>query len=191
MRKNSEKREEEEKLKEQEKEEEEKMRLKKEEEEKEKKEQEEYEQWKEFLTLEETGTKMEEEKDEENLLQNFISYIKLRKTVTIEDLAMRFNLSNKLCIERLNSLIECNMLKGVIDERGKFLYLEDSEIDGIINKIKSKGVFNKEELIETFSNLIRTQPTEEDSIKIKEEENELLKGVNQDFENMIIDKEEE
>ena len=173
------------------KEEEEKEKLRKEEEkdklEKEKKEQEEYEKWKEFLTLEDSGTKLEEEKDEENLLEKFLSFIKLRKTVNIEDIAMRFDLSNKACIERINSLIESNMLKGVIDDRGKFLFIEDKEVEDLLSCISKKGHFTRGDLIESFSDIIRLGPTDEDLKKIESEEQELLQGINSDFENMIAE----
>ena len=159
--------EEEEKKKEEMKEEE---RLKKEQEEKERREQEEYEKWKEFLTLEETGTKMEEEKDDTNLLQRFVSYIRLRKTVAIEDLAMAFGLTNKACLSRLNSLLETKMLTGVVDERGKFLYIEQEEIDELLSAIKARGHFSRGDLIEVFSGIIRQEPSDEDLTKIREEE---------------------
>lgn len=175
-------REERERKEEQEKEEEKKR-------EQEKKEQEEYDQWKEFLTLEESGTKMEEEKDEDNLLEKFIAFIKLRKTVHIEDIAMRFDLSNKACLERINSLIECGMLRGVIDERGKFLFIEDKEIEDLVKCISKKGHFTRTDLIDSFSNIIRLEPTEEDLKKIETEEAELLKGIRSDFEDMVAKEE--
>ena len=163
---------------------------KKEKEEKEKKEQEEYEKWKEFLTLEESGTKMEEEKDEENLLEKFLTYIKLRKTINIEDIAMRFDLSNKACLERINGLIESNMLKGVIDDRGKFLFIENKEIDSLLKSIRKKGHFTRRDLIDTFSDIIRLEPTDQDLKKIENEEAELLKGINTDFENIVSQEQE-
>jgi hypothetical protein len=176
-------------MKEQEEEEKELEKQRLEQEEKEKKEQEEYEKWKEFLTLEESGTKLEEEKDEENLLEKFLTFIKLRKTTSIEDIAMRFDLSNKACVERINSLIESNMLKGVIDDRGKFLYIEDKEVDDLLKCIRKRGHFSRKDLIDAFSDIIRLEPTEEDSKKIKKEEEELLQGINTEFENMVAEEE--
>ena len=160
-------------------------RLKKEAEEKERKEQEEYDKWKDFLTLEDTGNKLDEEKDEENLLEQFINFVKLRKTVNIEDLSMRFDLPNKACIERLNHLVEGGFLKGVVDDRGKFLYIEDQEIEELIKSINSKGHFNRGELIDRFSEIIRLNPSEEDAKQIEKEEAELLTDIGEDFQNMI------
>lgn len=161
----------------------------KEKEEKERQEQEEYDKWKEFLTLEESGTKLEEEKDEDNLLEKFILFIKLRKTVNIEDIAMRFDLTNKACLERINSLVECGLLKGVIDERGKFLHIEDKEIEDLVKCIGKKGHFTRSDLIESFSDIIRLEPSEEDLKKIEIEEAELLKGIKTDFEDMVAEEE--
>ena len=189
MREEMEKREEEERQKEKKEEEEEEEKKKREEEEKQKKEEEEYEKWKEFLTLEESGTKLEEEKDEENLLEKFINFIKLRKTTSIEDIAMRFDLTNKACLERINSLIEANVLKGVIDDRGKFLFIEENEIEGLLNCIGKKGHFTRSDLIDAFSEVIRLEPREEDLKKIQQEEAELLKGINSDFEEMLAEEE--
>lgn len=189
MREDMEKMEEEKKAEEQKKEEEEEEQKRREEEEREKKEQEEYEKWKEFLTLEESGTKLDEEKDEENLLEKFLTFIKLRKTVSIEDIAMRFDLSNKACVERIHSLVDSGMLKGVIDDRGKFLFIEDSEVEGLLKCIRKRGHFTRGDMIDAFSDIIRLEPTEEDSKKIEQEEAELLKGINSDFQNMVAEEE--
>ena len=159
--------------------------LKRELEEKERKEQQEYEKWKEFMTLEETGTKLEEEKDDENLLKRFLDYVKLRKTVSIEDLAMAFDLTNKACLQRLNSLIESGMLTGVIDERGKFLFIDKKEIGELLRTIKDRGQFSRGDLIEAFSEIIRQEPTEEDLKQIREEEESLMKEMGRDFQDMM------
>ena len=169
----------------------EETRLKLEKEEKEKKEQEEYDQWKEFLVTVETGSKLDEDKDDENLLQMFLTFIKIRKIVSLEDVAMRFNLSNKMCIDRINSLLESGMLNGIIDDRGQFIFIETQEMQELVECIQKKGSFTRNQLIESFSDIIRLEPTESDIEIIKEEERGLLQNVNQDFENMISTENEE
>ncbi len=48
--------------------------------------------------------------------------------VEIEELALTFRLTNKDTIRRLKDLEKNGMIKGVLDERGKYIYIEDDEI---------------------------------------------------------------
>ena len=50
--------------------------------------------------------------------------------VEISDLSTHFDLSNREVIRRINSLCEEGLLNGVIDERGRFLYItiEEEEV---------------------------------------------------------------
>ncbi len=156
--------------KEREKEMKEEEQQKKEQEEREKKEQEEYEKWKDLIVLEETGNQQDEQLDQENLLQNFIDYIKLRKVVEIEDLSVNFKLARKAVLERINDLENSKLLQGVLDERGKYIYIQNEEIDGIQKIIHKKGRLTRKDLVNEFSKIIRLEPREEDRPKIKEYE---------------------
>merc|ERR1712111_285593 len=141
-RKKREKLEEQEKLKmEKEKEEE---RLQEEEErrireEKERKEQEEYEKLKAAFSVEDEGCDAEEEGDEENKLLKFVNYIKETKVVLLEDLAAQFKLKTQEAIDRVTQLQEDGLLTGVIDDRGKFIYISQEELESVAKFIRQQG----------------------------------------------------
>ena len=141
-RKKREKLEEEEKLKmEKEKEEE---RLQEEEErrvreEKERKEQEEYEKLKAAFSVEDEGHDAEEDGDEENRLLKFVNYIKETKVVLLEDLAAQFKLKTQEAIDRVTQLQEDGLLTGVIDDRGKFIYISQEELESVAKFIRQQG----------------------------------------------------
>jgi len=60
-----------------------------------KKEQDEYDKWKGGFTVGDQGEEQEEMNDE-NLINDFINYIKLRKVVALEDISGEFKLSNNV-----------------------------------------------------------------------------------------------
>ncbi len=48
--------------------------------------------------------------------------------ITIEDLSMLFGVTQKEIIDRIQSLIEQGVIKGVFDDWGKFLVINEEEI---------------------------------------------------------------
>ncbi|XP_024892244.1 DDRGK domain-containing protein 1 isoform X1 [Temnothorax curvispinosus] len=73
-------------------------------EEKEKQEYEEYLKMKEAFSVEEEGYQQENGDYEENLLQEFLTYIKLNKVLVLEDLAAHFGLKTASVVERIQQL---------------------------------------------------------------------------------------
>jgi hypothetical protein len=100
-------------------------------EEKLKKEQEEYDKWKDAFTVAEEG---EDNIDinSEDLINEFINYIKLRKVVSLEDLSGQFKLNANDIVERLKVLESQGRICGIIDDRGKYIYMNEKEIQVII-----------------------------------------------------------
>ena len=45
----------------------------------------------------------------------------------LDDLCAEFRLSTKDVIDRINKLLESKKLSGIIDDRGKFIYITDEE----------------------------------------------------------------
>merc|ERR1712012_1503131 len=107
-------------------------------EEKERKEHEEYLKLKEAFSVEDEGCDAAEEEDEENMLLNFINYIKETKVVKLEDLAAHFKLKTQEAIDRVTTLLADGMITGVIDDRGKFIYISREELEAVA-KSSSKG----------------------------------------------------
>lgn len=149
------KREEKERAEEKRKEEEEKR----EREEKERREHEAYLKMKEAFSVEEEGFEEGEAADEQNLLQEFVGYIKTQKVVVIEDLAARFKLKTQAAIDRIKDLQNDDILTGVIDDRGKFIYVSQQEMDAVAKFIRQRGRVSIAELAENSNQLINLTPT--------------------------------
>lgn len=124
---------------------------------KEKKEYEEYLKMKEAFSVEEEGFE-EGEQDEQNLLQEFVNYIKNNKVVIIEDLAAHFKLKTQAAIDRIKDLQNDNILTGVIDDRGKFIYVSQEEMESVVKFIKQRGRVSISELVEHSNILINMTP---------------------------------
>ncbi|KAF1320495.1 hypothetical protein FI667_g12362, partial [Globisporangium splendens] len=135
--------------------EEEALRLK---EEKAKQEQEEFDKWKNMFVVEEEGSRLTEDSEEsQNLLQQFVDYIKSHKVVLLEDLAAEFNMATQDAIQRVEALQEANRITGIIDDRGKFIYITDEEMDKVVKYIQRKGRMALSELSKECNKLIRLE----------------------------------
>ncbi|XP_018327876.1 DDRGK domain-containing protein 1 [Agrilus planipennis] len=131
----------------------------KEKEEKERREYEEYLKMKEAFSIEEEGYEEGDEEGHQNLLQEFVNYIKNNKVVVIEDLAAHFKLKTQAAIDRIQDLLKDEILTGVIDDRGKFIYVSPQEMDAVAKFIKQRGRVSIAELAENSNQLINLTPT--------------------------------
>eukprot|EP00118_Oscarella_pearsei_P003890 m.16174 g.16174 ORF g.16174 m.16174 type:complete len:290 (+) comp26769_c0_seq1:465-1334(+) len=139
-------------------EEEEKARLEKLRQEEE--EQKEYDQFKQFFSVDTEGsgeTDIQQESD--TLLQDFINHIKTQKVVLLEDLAVQFNLKTQDAINRIRALEELGRLSGIVDDRGKFIYISEEELREVAKFIKQRGRVSISELAESSNSLIELQPS--------------------------------
>lgn len=127
-------------------------------EEKEKREHEEYLKMKMAFSVEEEGYQEENKEDKENLLEEFIEYIKQNKILVLEDLAAHFNLKTVSIIERIKELQANNRLTGVIDDRGKFIYISEDELQAVVKFVRQRGRISIAELVENSNNLINLSP---------------------------------
>ncbi|XP_060525380.1 DDRGK domain-containing protein 1 isoform X2 [Cylas formicarius] len=128
-------------------------------EDKERKEYEEYLKMKEMFSVEEEGFEEGEEGESDNLLQEFVNYIKHNKVVIIEDLAAHFKLKTQMCIDRIKDLQKDDILTGVIDDRGKFIYVSRQEMDAVAKFIRQRGRVTITELAENSNQLINLVPS--------------------------------
>lgn len=122
-------------------------------EEKERQEHEEYLKMKASFAVEEEGFD-EEDDSKEELVQNFIDFIKTSKIVVLEDLAAQFKLKTQAAIDRIIELQKDNRLSGVIDDRGKFIYISEDELQAFAKFIRQRGRVSIAELAEHSNSLI-------------------------------------
>ena len=124
--------------------------------EKEKAETEEFDKWKDMFTVENEGT-VEEEMAEESggLLLSFIDYIIEKKVVVLEELAVEFNLRTQDAVSRVKSLEQMGRITGVMDDRGKFIYITKQEMEEVAGYINGKGRVGITELAAKSSDFVK------------------------------------
>ncbi|KAN0009030.1 hypothetical protein ACTFIU_008920 [Dictyostelium citrinum] len=130
------------------KEEEERVRL-----EKERKEDEEYNLLKSQISLQEIGITKNEDYDK-SLLQLFIKYLKEHKICLLEDIAIEFNIKTNEVIDRIKTLDKQGLISGVIDDRGKFIYITKEEMEAVAKFVNKKGRVNIEQIALESNRLI-------------------------------------
>lgn len=134
-------------------------------EDKEKQEYQEYLRMKEAFSVEEEGYEQESSTDGEgNLLQQFLTYIKLNKVLVLEDLAAHFGLKTASVVERIQRLQADGTLTGVIDDRGKFIYISEDELEAVAKFVRQRGRVSITELAENSNNLINLTPAKSCSV---------------------------
>nr|SVE79921.1 EOG090X0N9E [Daphnia magna] len=132
--------------------------IKREAEEKIRREHEEYLKMKAAFTVEEQGYDAQEESAEENLLQKFVDYVRDTKIVLLEELAAHFQLKTQDAIDRLQKLVQDGSLTGVIDDRGKFIYISREEMEAVAKFIRQRGRVSLSDLAESSNQLIQLGP---------------------------------
>ena len=150
--------------------------LKRVQEEQKKKDDEIYNQWKDMMKVGEEGEEKMDFKKEE-VINKFLDYIKIRKVVSLEDLSGTFKLSTNDIVMKLNQFENEGRILGIIDDRGKYIYITEKEMGLIEKMFMNRGRISKADLIKECNRLIRFEPTEEDKIKIAEEQQKTLKEL--------------
>lgn len=80
------------------------------------------------------------------------------KVVVIEDLAAHFKLKTQAAIDRIATLQAEGHLTGVVDDRGKFIYISQQELENVAKFIKQRGRVSITDLVESSNQLINLVP---------------------------------
>jgi len=104
-----------------------------------KREQEEYEAMKCEFEIEDEGEDAKTEEQEAEEKRIFVTYIKEKKVTYVEQIAAEFGIRNSETVKKLNSLLESGDLTGVLDDRGKFIYITLDELRSVASWITKKG----------------------------------------------------
>jgi hypothetical protein len=120
--------------------------------------QEEYDKWKDMFSVDDAGEEVGAEAEDEGLLQRFVTYIKQQKVAVLEDLASEFGLKVVDVISRVQALEQMGYISGVVDDRGKFIYIERGEMEAMAQFIKKKGRVRISALAQESSRLIDLEP---------------------------------
>uniref|UniRef100_A0A182PH48 DDRGK domain-containing protein 1 n=1 Tax=Anopheles epiroticus TaxID=199890 RepID=A0A182PH48_9DIPT len=127
-------------------------------EEKERKEHEEYMMLKQAFSVEEEGFEEDNADEQQNSLLEFIKFIQDNKVVVLEDLAVQFKLKVQAVIDRIGELQKEERITGVIDDRGKFIYISEEELKSVAKFIRQRGRISITELAENSNQLINLAP---------------------------------
>ncbi|KAF9614799.1 hypothetical protein IFM89_020653 [Coptis chinensis] len=119
----------------------------------------EFEKWKGEISIDAQGTTENEVEDEtQGLLFDFVEYIKKHKCVPLEDLAAEFKLRTQDCINRITSLESMGSLSGVMDDRGKYIYISQEEMKAVADYIKRHGRVSISHLASQSNQFIDLEP---------------------------------
>ncbi|KAB1215319.1 DDRGK domain-containing protein 1 [Morella rubra] len=122
----------------------------------------EFEKWKGDFSVDAEGTTENEVQDgNQDLLSNFVDYIKNHKCVPLEDLAAEFKLRTQECINRIISLESMGRLSGVMDDRGKYIYISLEEMKAVADYIKRQGRVSISHLASKSNQFIDLEPKAE------------------------------
>jgi len=78
--------------------------------------------------------------------------------VVIEDIAAEFKLKTQQAIDRIQHLQKDGILSGVVDDRGKFIYISKEELAAVAKFVKQRGRVSITELVENSNLLIDLTP---------------------------------
>ncbi|KAH9622068.1 hypothetical protein KSS87_009277 [Heliosperma pusillum] len=118
----------------------------------------EFEKWKGDFSIDAEGTTENEAQENQDLLADFVEYIKKHKCVPLEDLAAEFRLRTQECINRINSLESIGRLSGVMDDRGKYIYISLEEMQAVADYIKREGRVSISHLASKSNQFIDLEP---------------------------------
>lgn len=119
----------------------------------------EFEKWKGAFSVDAEGTTESDTQDDgQGLLHNFVEYIKNQKCVPLEDLAAEFRMRTQDCINRIITLEGMDRLSGVMDDRGKFIYISTEEMKAVADYIRKQGRVSISHLASNSNQFIDLEP---------------------------------
>uniref|UniRef100_A0A2C9W8Y3 DDRGK domain-containing protein 1 n=1 Tax=Manihot esculenta TaxID=3983 RepID=A0A2C9W8Y3_MANES len=81
-----------------------------------------------------------------------------QKCIPLEDLAAEFKLRTQECINRITSLENMGRLSGVMDDRGKYIYISQEEMKAVADYIKRQGRVSISHLASKSNQFIDLEP---------------------------------
>eukprot|EP01116_Phalansterium_solitarium_P023802 TRINITY_DN8521_c0_g1_i1.p1 TRINITY_DN8521_c0_g1~~TRINITY_DN8521_c0_g1_i1.p1 ORF type:complete len:320 (-),score=100.27 TRINITY_DN8521_c0_g1_i1:404-1312(-) len=130
-----------------------------------KREQEEYDEFKKFMVVEKKGEVAADIEERKNRIGEFIDYVKSNKVVLLEELAAEFSMKTAEVIEQLEALDKEGSISGVIDDRGKFIYITREEMSKVAAFINRRGRVSIDDIARESNRLINLQKPETVSVR--------------------------
>ena len=139
-----------------------------------KRKQEELDKWAASFSVEETGEEDAAGGEDEGRLPRFVGHIRQQKVAVLEELAHSFGLKTQEVIARVKALEQMGHLTGVIDDRGKFIFISTEELEAVAKFVNRKGRVRISTLAQESNRLIDLTPKkldDDDEVEEDEEEN--------------------
>ena len=97
-----------------------------------KKEEEEFDKWKDMFETGDDGAQADDELQEsQGMLQEFIDYLKDNKITPLDEVAAKFGLKAQEVLNRVEGLEAMGRITGLLDDRGKFIYISMDEMENV------------------------------------------------------------
>lgn len=113
-----------------------------------------------MFSVEDGGEGATVEQEDDGMLSRFVAFIKQQKVSTLEALSGEFNLKVHDVISRVQSLERMGYLTGVVDDRGKFIYISQEELEAVAKYMNKKGRVRISTLAQESNKLVDLQPRE-------------------------------
>jgi len=124
----------------------------------EKKKQEENDQWANMFSVEETGEDASATAEDEGKLGRFVGQLKDDKVSVLEEVAGEFGMKVHDVLDRLSALELMGHVTGVVDERGKFIFVTPEEMRAVAKYVNKKGRVRISTLAQESNRLIDLTP---------------------------------
>ncbi|KAL4427932.1 hypothetical protein ABPG75_002021 [Micractinium tetrahymenae] len=108
-------------------------------EERRRREEEEAAKWMHLFSVDAAGEEALSKEEGEAQAARFVDYIRSRKTAALEELAAEFGMRTQEVISKVQSLEAEGALTGVMDDRGKFIFISPEEMHAVADFIRSRG----------------------------------------------------
>ncbi|XP_011500523.1 PREDICTED: DDRGK domain-containing protein 1 [Ceratosolen solmsi marchali] len=117
-----------------------------------------YQNLKKAFSVENEGYEEKVDIDSESFQNQIVEYLKYHKVVILEELGQRFGLETMSVIKKVQDMQANGTLSGVIDDRGKFIYVSEKELESVAAFVKQRGRISIFELAECSNELISLGP---------------------------------
>ncbi|EKX54325.1 hypothetical protein GUITHDRAFT_149979 [Guillardia theta CCMP2712] len=94
------------------------------------------------------------------MLQEFIDYLKAKKISPLDEVASEFKLKTQEVVNRVEGLEAMGRITGLLDDRGKFIYISTEEMEAVAKWIKLQGRIGVSDLAAESNRLVDLQPKE-------------------------------
>jgi hypothetical protein len=123
--------------------------------------QEQFDEWSGSFETTEQGAE-NEGGDTDSKLSAFVARIEQKKVVLLSDLSIEFGLSSQAAVDRVKQLEEDGTITGVIDDRGKFIYVSTDELKRIADMVRRRGRISVSELGREINSIVDLNPGEDE-----------------------------